>query len=43
MDANPAADQNPATEDPLTVAQAEIAKLTAVNADLAYNFLRAMA
>ena len=43
MDANPAADSNPATEDPLAVAQAEVAKLTSVNADLADQFLRAKA
>jgi molecular chaperone GrpE len=43
MDANPAADQNPTTEDPLAVAQAEVAKLTSVNADLADQFLRAKA
>ena len=43
MDANPAADQNPTTEDPLALAQAEVAKLTSVNADLADQFLRAKA
>ena len=43
MDANPTPDQNPATEDPLAVAQAEVAKLTSVNADLADQFLRAKA
>ena len=43
MDANPSPDPTPATEDPLAVAQAEVAKLTAVNADLADQFLRAKA
>ena len=43
MDANPHPEQAPPQEDPLTEAQAEVAKLTAVNAELADQFLRAKA
>jgi molecular chaperone GrpE len=43
MDANPTPDHNHAAEDPLAVSQAEVAKLTSVNADLADQFLRAKA
>jgi len=43
MDANPHPEQAPPQEDPLSVAQAEVAKLTAVNAELADQFLRAKA
>ena len=42
MDTNPHPEQAP-LEDPLAVAQAEVAKLTSVNADLADQFLRAKA
>jgi molecular chaperone GrpE len=43
MDANPHPEQAPQQEDPVSVAQAEVAKLTAVNAELADQFLRAKA
>ncbi len=43
MDTTPHPEQAPFMEDPLAVAQAEVAKLTSVNADLADQFLRAKA
>ena len=43
MDANPTPDQHHTPEDPLAVAQAEVTKLTSINADLADQFLRAKA
>ena len=43
MEATPHPEQAPLMEDPLAVAQAEVAKLTSVTADLADQFLRAKA
>jgi len=43
LNAIPQAEDNPQQEDPLNLAQAEVAKLTAVNAELADQFLRAKA
>ena len=43
MEATPHPEQAPLMQDPLAVAQAEVAKLTSVNADLADQFLRAKA
>jgi len=43
MEATPHPEQAPLMEDPLAAAQAEVAKLTSVTADLADQFLRAKA